>query len=121
MIINNLGTVIFSYFFGKKVGEDDRGNKYYLSKNKSSKKWVLYKNKVDPTNLPAHWQLWLTTQKINIPLDKDIKKYYWQKKREPNSTGTEKAYHPAKVIYKKKDTNIKHFKKEENKKIWRPN
>ena len=42
-----IGTRIFTFFFGKLIGEDDLGNKYYESKNK--KRWVIYKNDVDAT------------------------------------------------------------------------
>ena len=34
-----IGTRIFTFFFGKLIGEDDLGNKYYESKNK--KRWVI--------------------------------------------------------------------------------
>ncbi|MBJ56958.1 MAG: NADH-ubiquinone oxidoreductase [Rickettsiales bacterium] len=115
MIINGLGTIIFSFLLGKKVGEDDRGNRYFVSKKKPIKKWVLYKNKVDPTNLPADWQMWLTNEQEIVPKD-NSKKFHWQKDREPNLTGTSKAYHPA----IKSPNSIEDKGKEHNNKIWSP-
>ena len=40
-----LGTRIQTFFFGKLVGKDSFGNKYY--QNKSGKRWMIYKNEVD--------------------------------------------------------------------------
>ena len=34
-----LGTRIFTFFFGKLVGQDEYGNKYYQDKN--GKRWVI--------------------------------------------------------------------------------
>ena len=116
MVINNLGTIICSFLLGKKVGEDNRGNRYFLSKKKPKKKWVLYKEKVDPTNLPADWQMWLTSEEEMVPKD-NSKKFYWQKDREPNLTGTNKAYHPAIKptnsieVTSKKDSKMKRAKR----------
>ena len=119
MFNNGLGTTIYTYFFGVKVGEDDRGNTYFISKHKPYKKWVLYNHNNDPTNLPVIWQFWLTSKEKNMPKI-DEKEYHWQKDRDPNPTGTQASYHPAVNISREK----KHLKNKElvenNKKIWRP-
>ena len=93
MIINSLGTLLYSFIYGKKVGQDEYGNKFYMHKKK---KWVLYKNKVDPTSLEVIWQLWLTDKNLTNPtsLNKKYKTYKWQKNNTPNYTGTKKSYHP---------------------------
>ena len=41
LLINNLGTVLYTLVYGKKVGEDNLGNTYYISKNKNPKKQKL--------------------------------------------------------------------------------
>ena len=119
MFINGLGTIISSYLLGKKVGKDDRGNRYFISKRNPFRKWVLYSNNIDPTNLPTEWQLWLTSEKTAIP-EKVKNSYHWEKDRQPNYTGTEKAYHPENPGSQNEKTDNKSFKKENNKKIWRP-
>ena len=43
----------------EKSWRDKFGNIYYISKKKK-RKWVLYKNKKDPTVIPVNWQIWLT-------------------------------------------------------------
>ena len=39
------GTFLYTIFFGKLVGKDEFGNKYY--KNKKGKRWVIYKGEVN--------------------------------------------------------------------------
>ena len=41
-----LGTFLYTLFFGKLVGKDGFGNKYY-SDSKKKKRWVIYKKRVE--------------------------------------------------------------------------
>ena len=45
-----LGTRINTLIFGKLVGTDQLGNKYYTDKN--GRRWVIYKNETDASNIP---------------------------------------------------------------------
>lgn len=83
-MLNNLGTIINTLLFGKKIGEDDFGNLYYLNKN--NKRWVIYFKNNDASSVPPEWQSWLTHTVKNTPNRKDKKKK-WQIKHQPNSTG----------------------------------
>ena len=95
LITNNLGTLIYSFLCGKKVGEDKNGNKFYINKYNNKKKWVIYNKIIDPTSLMVAWQIWLTNKEIEPPMDlTSKKKYLWQKERKPNYSGTKKSYHP---------------------------
>jgi len=89
-----LGTRIQTLIFGKLVGKDDLGNKYYESK--SGKRWVIYNGEVEASKITNEWYSWMhnTNNKINN-LHK-LKKYHWQKDHQPNQTGTENSYHPKK-------------------------
>ena len=89
-----LGTRLFTLFFGKLVGEDDFGNKYYESK--SSRRWVIYKNEIDATKIPNEWYSWMHFTKNKIENTHELKRYEWQKPHLSNQTGTEKSYHPNK-------------------------
>ena len=102
-IVNNLGTVLYTIFFGKEVGRDNEGNRYFVSKKKPFKKWVLYKDDKNPTAIPVTWQFWLTDDGFEYTPTKENfkKKYAWQKNRKQNNTGTIRAYHPAKDLNKK--------------------
>ena len=46
-----LGTRIQTILFGKFVGKDSFGNKYY--QNKSGKRWVIYNGEIDATKIPS--------------------------------------------------------------------
>ena len=45
---DTFGTRLKTIFFGKLVGTDELGNKYYESKN--GKRWVIYSNTIDASN-----------------------------------------------------------------------
>tara|TARA_B100001109_G_C18802671_1_gene445656 strand:+ start:586 stop:948 length:363 start_codon:yes stop_codon:yes gene_type:complete len=90
-----LGTKIFTLLFGKYVGQDKYGNRYYENKKKS-KRWVIYKDEIDASKIPNEWYSWIHFIKNKIEFDSDSFKYDWQKPHSPNLTGTKKAYHPNK-------------------------
>ena len=114
-MINNLPTFFYSIFFGKKVGVDSFGNKFFIHKKNSNKRWVLYSKQLDPTAISVEWQLWLNKNTVDIP-EKNVKSLFWQKTRLPNQTGSKKAYHPKNKEYNKQK---KHSSNSEDK-IWRP-
>ena len=87
-----LGTRINTLIFGKLVGKDQLGNKYYTDKN--GRRWVIYKNETDASNIPQEWYSWMHFTKNQIEKVNKFSKYDWQKEHKPNMTGTDKAYHP---------------------------
>ena len=89
-----LGTRIATFFFGKLVGEDDLGNKYYESKN--GRRWVIYKNEIDATKISNEWYSWIHFTKNKIEDLHNLKKFDWQKPHQSNLSGSEKAYNPKK-------------------------
>ena len=101
-----LGTRIFTFFFGKFVGEDDLGNKYYESKNK--KRWVIYKNTIESSSIPPEWHLWIHFLIEKKPSN-DIQKFVWQKKHEENLTGTKKAYKPEGSLSSESTKTVKKY------------
>ena len=116
MITNNIGTILYSFLNGKKVGEDNQGNRFYIHKKNKKKRWVLYKKKIDPTSLEVKWQIWLT----EYDRDKDIiinnLSYKWQKKKKANQTGTLDSYHPATPSKKEK----MYFNEKNKNSVWEP-
>ena len=90
-----VGTRLYTFFFGKYVGSDEYGNKYYENK-KRKKRWVIYKGEIEATKIPVEWYSWMHFIKNKIEDIHELIKYEWQKKHLPNSTGTDKAYNPQK-------------------------
>ena len=89
------GTFLKTLFFGKYVGSDEFGNKYY--KSKKDERWVIYSKHIEATKISSDWYLWIHHTVNNIP-DKKDKKYKWQKKHLENQTGTPDRFKPIKII-----------------------
>ena len=89
-----LGTKIKTIFFGKLVGTDQFGNKYYESKD--GKRWVIYEGEIDASKIPVEWYSWIHFTKNKLEKEHRIEKYEWQKPHKPNMTGTVNAYYPNK-------------------------
>ena len=101
------GTFVYTLFFGKFVGEDEFGNKYY-SDSKEKKRWVIYKNRVESSKIPPNWHSWIHFQRINKPsLNTD--EFPWQKQHEENLTGTIKAYKPEGSMLNDSKKNMKKY------------
>ena len=88
------GTFLKTVFFGKYVGSDEYGNKYYMSKK--NERWVIYSKNIEATKITSDWYLWIHHTTDKIPDDK-IKKYSWQKKHQENQTGTSNSFRPVKI------------------------
>ncbi len=102
---DTVGTRIKTIFFGKLVGTDKFGNKYYQSKK--GKRWVIYSDEIDATKIPVEWFSWMHFMSNKIENSHELKKYDWQKPHKPNLTGTDSAYYPNK---NKKDAIEKKYK-----------
>ena len=86
------GTFVYTLIFGRFVGEDEFGNKYY-SDSKEKKRWVIYKKRVESTKIPPNWHSWIHFQTKNKPnLKRQL--FSWQKQHEENLTGTKRAHKP---------------------------
>ena len=89
---DTFGTRLKTIFFGKLVGSDELGNKYYESK--SGKRWVIYSDTIDASKIPVEWYSWMHFTPNKIEKTHDLEKYDWQKPHQSNLTGTNKAYYP---------------------------
>ena len=97
------GTLLKTLFFGKFVGKDEQGNKYYTNNN--DERWVIYSGQIDASNITSDWFMWMHHTIDKIPNQNDIK-FTWQKKHLGNKTGSNEAYKPTKI---KKDINLKKY------------
>ena len=96
---NTFATFLKTLFFGKYVGSDEFGNKYY--KSKKNERWVIYAKDIEATKITSDWFLWIHHTINEIPSGSQ-KKYIWQKNHSQNLSGSSKAYKPNKISKKTK-------------------
>lgn len=91
-------TRIHTFFYGRLVGQDAFGNRYYqerrTAKGNRKKRWVIFKGKAEPSKVPAEWHGWLHYTHDIPPSQKTEQHYMWEKPHMPNLTGTKGAYMP---------------------------
>ena len=88
------GTFLKTMFYGKFVGKDELGNKYYISKK--NERWVIYSKNTEASKITSDWFLWMHHTIDKIP-DQNDEKYIWQKKHLGNKTGSKDSYRPTKI------------------------
>ena len=101
-----VGTFIYTIFRGKFSGKDQFGNKYYS--NSQGKRWVIYKNNIESSQIPPEWHSWIHFLTRNIPSD-NTKKFSWQKQHQENLTGTKNAYKPEGSLFSDLKKNMKKY------------
>ena len=78
-----LGTKLFTFLRGKKVGIDNENNKFYVHKKNSQKRWIIYNGLMDASRIPAEWHDWIHHRTDEIPNESD-KKLNWYKIHKEN-------------------------------------
>ena len=61
-----LGTFLKTLIFGKYVGRDEFGNKYY--KNKEDERWVIYSQDIEATKITSDWFMWMHHTPVDLEL-----------------------------------------------------
>lgn len=96
-----IGTSLWSKRHGEHVGTDAQGNEYYRSKSDKMKttegyerRWVIYKNANDASNVPSEWHGWLHHSYDGVPESHLPPPRIWEVDYSPNATGTSGAYRP---------------------------
>ena len=62
------GTFLKTLFFGKYIGSDEQGNKYYQSKK--NERWIIYNDDIEATKITSDWYLWMHHTTDQIPNNK---------------------------------------------------
>lgn len=66
-------------FFSNYVGFDEYGNQYYESKKSDNygnkRRYIIYNNIVDPSNIPVIWHSWLHHMSLNAPVTEGYDKF----------------------------------------------
>ncbi|AZB63423.1 NADH:ubiquinone oxidoreductase subunit NDUFA12 [Cereibacter sphaeroides] len=88
-----LGTQLFTWRNGVKVGEDEQGNLFYTSKD-GKRRWVIYNGEIEASRIGADWHGWLHNTWDDPPTSKPLAHKPWEKPHVENLTGTAAAYAP---------------------------
>ncbi|MGQ0741740.1 MAG: NADH:ubiquinone oxidoreductase subunit NDUFA12 [Alphaproteobacteria bacterium] len=94
-----LGTVLATLFFGRLVGRDTFGNRYYESRK--GRRWVIYAGTVEASRVPPEWHGWLHYTFKDPPTVLPPRLKPWEKDHLPNLTGTPEAYYPEGSLWAK--------------------
>lgn len=89
-----IGTQLFTWRKGNKVGEDDQGNIYYRNAD-DSRRWVIFNGLVEGSRVSPEWHGWLHHTYVEPPTERPMVRKTWEKPHVPNLTGTAGAYAPA--------------------------
>ncbi|HEV2747714.1 MAG TPA: NADH:ubiquinone oxidoreductase subunit NDUFA12 [Allosphingosinicella sp.] len=90
----SVGTALFSWRNGERVGSDALGNVYYRSK-KGDRRWVIYKGSNDASRIPPDWYAWMHGMIEGLPDESLPPVRKFEKPPKPNRTGTPEAYRPS--------------------------
>lgn len=93
-----LGTRLFTLLRGKLIGEDEYGNRYYENGD-GSRRWVIYHDYSEASQVGAQWHGWLHHSFDNRPGREPLERQDWERPHQENLTGTEGAYSPATSLY----------------------
>jgi NADH:ubiquinone oxidoreductase subunit len=88
-----LGTQLFTWRNGQKVGEDDQGNVFYQTAG-GKRRWVIYNGEMEASRVSPDWHGWLHFTWNEPPSDAPLKHKPWEKPHQENLTGTDAAYAP---------------------------
>lgn len=89
-----LGTQIFTWRNGRKVGEDEQGNVFYQSRD-GKRRWVIYNGEAEASRVSPEWHGWLHHTWPEPPTDRPVPHKPWERPHVANLTGTDGAYAPA--------------------------
>lgn len=91
----NIGTRLFTWLHGRRIGSDAAGNIYYTMKRNAphgrTRRWVDFAGPAEASAVPPEWHSWL-----HYTTDEPIPAGYkpWQKPHLANATGTAASYRP---------------------------
>jgi len=88
-----LGTQLFTWRRGQRVGEDDQGNVFYQTPD-GKRRWVIYNGEAEASRVTPDWHGWLHHTWDKPPTESPPRRKAWEKPHEENLTGTPAAYVP---------------------------
>ena len=98
---NTIGTRLFTWRRGIRVGSDSLGNIYYRERE-GHKRWVIYRDLAEASLVPPEWHGWLHYTVDVPPTEEAYKTRPWELPPLANMTGTPRAYRPPGSTLKQK-------------------
>jgi NADH:ubiquinone oxidoreductase subunit len=88
-----LGTRLHTWRKGERVGEDEQGNIFYQTADKS-RRWVIYNGDSEASRISPAWHGWLHHTFDELPTEAPLPRKSWEKDHKENMTGTPLAWRP---------------------------
>jgi len=88
-----LGTQIFTWRRGQKVGEDAQGNPYYQPEG-GKRRRVIFNGESEASRVSPDWHGWLHHTWDQPPTKAPLTHKVWEKPHRENLSGTTAAYAP---------------------------
>lgn len=95
-----LGTQLWTWRKGEKVGEDAEGNIFYRNAD-DSRRWVIFVGEAEASKVSPEWHGWLHRTWDEPPTKTPLPHKPWEKPHIENLTGTAMAYAPRGSIRRK--------------------
>src|ERR1700731_591365 len=98
-----LNTALHTLLFGKFVGKDEYGNRYYRTRKIDKalgfeRRWVIYAGESDGSMTPQGWYGWLHHTFDVPPTQEEYAPRPWELPHHPNLTGTPQAWPPMRGL-----------------------
>ena len=94
-----IGTLIYTWLKGERIGTDEFGNSYYRSKrwrlHGRERRWVLYGGAAEASTVPPEWHAWLHHTVAEPLAASAVDAPSWHKEHQPNLTGLAAADRPS--------------------------
>ncbi len=89
-----LGTQLWTWRKGERVGEDAQGNVFYRTAD-DKRRWVIYNGEAEASRVSPEWHGWLHRTWDEPPTERPLVHKAWEQPHQENLTGTQMAYAPA--------------------------
>ena len=94
-----IGTRLFTWRKGVRVGEDEAGNVFYRTAD-GKRRWVVFNGESEASRVSPDWHGWLHHTWDEPPTERPLPHKRWEKPHLANLTGSPLAYAPPGSIRK---------------------
>lgn len=91
----SLGTTIVTRMRGDEAGRDEAGNIYFRHRKDPSRRWVIYSESNDSSNVPPGWNAWLRGTIDEVPEKALPPRRSFELSPQPNLSGSGDAWRPS--------------------------